>query len=592
MIKQRIFSVICVIIMLVGLIPFGAYAAVVPYLDVSDVEEDLAGLQVDKKYFAESDYPVVDGGSPEVLGVYEYDPGGSDYALYVYIYNPDCSNSKHTYSYSAFYGTVWAWAETFDSLEFTIELTGEPSCVLIGHSEDYRFLKLKIDLDALTPSVGVAGTRIYSVGVVYWYTAMSEYADSNGKYVEEVHQVDCGSYCNRYTFGKRGARYYSSGACIDLELKHSIYLTDSSPKGDYYRQALYTCYFALDNSYIEDYDALTGLSCKWNECHTAAGVCTDDEDLFKLISSMAKKADYKNSLLNNIYCSDYGTIVANWQRLSTGLYTYFSADYSLNAPKDSGLSCNYGTALSKLGGIFLVEDMDDYYLTPDNITGYLSTVDDGCVFGEQIHSYTTSDLLSLTGRWKDNWFNNILKKFTTGLDDSDVILDPFYVVQSSDITGKTYSQIAQDLYIGDEYIDDFMSYYSRNISNDKTVILFRFAVRDYYSAPARYCGEGYSYYSEKANCTLSFGTAFLDYNVISLTFSNEDVSYHFVVNSDSIDIVPGVYSPVSVGLDLSGILDPFSSFLNVVKLIFAVVITLVCVILITKIIKKFMRKRQ
>ena len=93
--------------------------------------------------------------------------------------------------------------------------------------------------------------------------------------------------------------------------------------------------------------------------------------------------------------------------------------------------------------------------------------------------------------------------------------------------------------------------------------------------------------SSTANCAISYGTAFLDFDIIELTFCKDSVEYVFKVNADPIDFVPGGYSPNKPSGGGSGggndwLADLISGIEAAVKIVCVVALIVVVVIVLDK----------
>ena len=202
------------------------------------------------------------------------------------------------------------------------------------------------------------------------------------------------------------------------------------------------------------------------------------------------------------------------------------------------------------------------------------------LLGKNTYSFTCKDILDINNRFTSGW-----GKFWSGIlysdsNDISVELDPFYYLKDSDMIGYSRSKVNESLFIGEEFWDDFYDTYTAAKLKGDQVVLFRYALRDYYSAPARYIDSStYDYRSLSPNCALSYGTAFLDFDIIKLSFSKDAEIYEFNVNADPIDFVPGGYSPntpgAGVGEGLHDLLDAIYTAVKVVCVVAAIIVVVV-----------------
>ena len=107
-------ATIFIFVLLLCCPPLSVFAAKVSPLDLTDVMDDLEGLELDGEKFDETNYPLCDGAEPELLAIYEYGWGTDLYSLYFYIYNPDVDNVDRTY-YTTSDFNVFAFKDNLDN---------------------------------------------------------------------------------------------------------------------------------------------------------------------------------------------------------------------------------------------------------------------------------------------------------------------------------------------------------------------------------------------------------------------------------------------------------------------------------------------
>lgn len=608
-------------IFLLCLPPMGVFAAKASPLDYSDVMDDLQGLKLGGVAFDESNYPIQDGAEPELLGIYEYGWQTDLYSLYFYIYNPDVENVDRDY-YSYVNINYFVFKDSLDSQPVSFwRLNVEP----ISQSDDGRFLKFKVDGSSFASILSAATSRIYSAEIEMRYYDHLNQDPYSGN--DESVMLLVSSRGETFTYNHNGAIIYQSGETIALNVNPSMYKTDFHPtKGDHWHQMIYTAYFTIPKEYVEEFDALVGIEATWEEYETAPLVVTEDDTLFSILKEMASNEALEDKTVYGYVNRDYGAIVSEYwvdsyngtpiaavgrtsinalsrnNILRDDLFfvdTFFSG-YTLDSKIDRSFM-RFDTALK-------VSDIDDFYIPA--IGKYYDTDGDGlgdCPasfglplisgHGGNVHSFTADDILSVDKRFDDNWINN----FFVGLwypDSKDVeaTLDPLYYLKDSDMTGYSRTKVNENLFIGEEFWADFYDDYSKAKLSGDQVVLFRFALRDYYSAPARYMdGDTYSCYDDTANCALSYGSAFLDFDIIKLSFSKDSEIYEFDVDADPIDFVPGGYSPNTPGLGAAAdnIWEKLEElFQRIAKLIGGVVVVIVVVIVFKWLLDWLARRRR
>ena len=574
--KMTIFFLL--ILMIYVWVPVGVFAAKVPRLDVSDVLEDLQGLKIGGKSFDPDDYPLQNGADPQVLGMYEHGWGTSEYALYVYLYVPDVANPNCRYNTTFdgfFYGSLWAHKDTLDSQRVSISLETNQCAKTIDISEDGRFVKVKIDPSGLTTMLKGATKRVYAVGLLSWYWRLSDYPNDHGQYVDELCDFEVGQYGEFWSFtGSKS--YYQNGEIIELKVNPSMYKSGKSDKGEYYHDMLYTAYFTIPSKYVDDYDHMVSIKAEWEEKHTSPVVTTDNKELYDILVQMAA-SDKVNSMS---YDPSFGMVVANYKNMVTGISSISNCDFYINGGYSwySYLS-RYSRvrsdilptkffyqpyAFNQFDNVFLVSDINRDFLIPTvgskyDIDGdgngdveatYLGSVDEGRKWGKNSYVFTAEDILSINPSTNDYWTTNFgLALFIDKITGKQVSLDPFhYVDYTKDINPYSAQKENTSLYIGSEFWADFYSECKAAQAKGDQVVLFRFATRDYYSADALYFEPGYNSSLPKGeSCTLTFGTAFIGFDIIELAFSDDEQIYFFDVNADPVDYVPGVHDPDTPG---------------------------------------------
>lgn len=577
----------------------GATAARVPPLDTTDVMDDLQGLKIGDVAFNEADYPLIDGVEPDLLGIYEYGWGTDFYTLYFYIYNPDVENADRTY-YSTVDFNIFLFNDSLDNQPVSFrQWNVEP----ISQSEDGRLAKYKVDGSRFVSTLTGASTRIYSTEIDMRYYDHLNQDPYSGNDLSVM--IDVNSRGETFHFSGSGAAFYQSGETISLDVYPSMYKTDFSPKGDYWHQMIYTAYFTIPSKYVDDYDAITGIEATWEEYHTAPLVVTEDDALLSVLTAMAADKALDDKLLMGQVNHDYGSIVTQYayNALSAGLsYETMVGFDTINVV---GLNGNFRGDLFTAYDVFFlgrkhsafdtalkVSDMDDffiptigrYYDTDGDGIGDLAatlqgSVDEDKYLGSNTHEFTSEkDIISVDKRFNENWIRSFWNsKWYPDSNDVEATLEPFYYLKDSDMTGYSRTKINENLFIGERFWGAFYDEYAKAKLTGDQVVLFRFALRDYYSAPARYIdGSTYPSTSGMSNCALSYGTAFLDFDVIKLTFSRDAEVYEFMVDADPIDFVPGGDAPNTpgggIGKAADELLDKILSVLEtIVKVVFAAI---------------------
>lgn len=612
----------------------GATAARVPPLDTTDVMDDLQGLKIGDVAFNADTYLSRTDGAPELLGMYEYGFSSDLYALYFYIYVPDQYFGDNGNGYDTeirgFYGDINVFKDTKDNQPISMYVC----LTIIDTSDDGHFFKCKVDpeydLSVLSNHFTGASSRIYLPELYMDGDDIPQTADPYGRYDPIYFYVPL-TGIKYFTYTTTGAAMIESSEIINLTVKPSMYKFDTHPNGDYWHQMLYTAYFTIPAKYVDDFDYLCGIRASWYEAQTDPVVVTDNDDLLSVLDTMASDDNLDDKLFTGQINHDYGAIVSNYLvSYSNGMPSMATGDFGINliglngtirenlfyydAPLGGwsvGCYLDY-YALRSLGHAFKVDDLsDDYYISTfgdlydtdgdgygDVRASLSATVDKGAIFGQQTHDFTMEDILNIDNRWDGFWDRLFdVSAWGTNLKDIEDTVKPFYYLQDKDMAGCTadHDKMNHGLYIGAEYWSDFYETYINAKQNGDQVVLFRFAVRDYYSAPAQYIdGDTYTFQSSAGMCALSYGTCFKDFDIITLSFSKESCVYVFNVDADPITFLPGVYDPDEPGG--GGGDDWLVKLFAAIELLFKVIVGLFAIIVIVTVVKwvidLFARRRR
>ena len=132
---KRIFAFVFVLIMILGMIPFGVSAAEVT------LEDEIKNTVIGGKLFDEDDYPAQAGAAAKIFGFsevgYTYSGNFTNFGMYVYVYNPSQKVIKQNGSHHAL------MAVKFDEAGNALEWE-EFDMVFVSRTDNNRFLKFKI----------------------------------------------------------------------------------------------------------------------------------------------------------------------------------------------------------------------------------------------------------------------------------------------------------------------------------------------------------------------------------------------------------------------------------------------------------------
>ena len=221
---------------------------------------------------------------------------------------------------------------------------------------------------------------------------------------------------------------------------------------------------------------------------------------------------------------------------------------------------------------------------------FLSTVDEGRTFGYNFREFDADsvddewDLLSYDdthSKWDRFW--EFFGEWGLETNDSYKDVKPIYKVTDADMTQTDDEQLASSLLIDETDVEDFRKYYKAQTAvsdehpNGQTVFLFRFAATDYYAVPLTVVetdtGDTVSD-DDNIQAEVRQGTAFLDFEIISLTFNDNGELTLIGAVSSPIDAI-GDYTPALVDDGCAEI--DFKRFFAIVFIV-AVAITVIRII--------------
>lgn len=125
-------------------------------------------------------------------------------------------------------------------------------------------------------------------------------------------------------------------------------------------------------------------------------------------------------------------------------------------------------------------------------------------------------------------------------------------MKEADLLG-TNAQVAERLFVNANDVDDLKQYYRNSKTEDKVVVLFRFATSDYYSSGVDIMELRKGFLGAdkhtKNQAYRAWESVFLDFDIIQLTFNKDGVYKVIPVVSSPIDIIDGITPPVQLGDD-------------------------------------------
>lgn len=398
---------------------------------------------------------------------------------------------------------------------------------------------------------------------------------------------------------------------LDTVLKH--YRTESSSKGDNWRNDVFYVYFSIPNEFLQKYDNLAAVEYKYWEEMFNGFACSDDEVYKYAKQLMLYDGTFSND--GTVYVTYLPTLVSNY-----GYTANFDVcDFLLNFEDFSGMI--FGGYLTELSNVVQVEDWtEDGILFFDfNLENGLSYAQDGCTYGLNRVTTTTYEILevkSLFGNESDlkKWFLNNLKGYSDEVvNDVDVSNSCIEKIDETFFNGfENASSWSQKHFIEVKDMNGVRSFYNEAMANDRTMYIMRLPkTRDYYSAKSSLFTDGFNdnhFWERKYNGFYFQGTSITDFNIISFTFQDEGISYKVLVNDDVQDFEVPIEGPIDTDFDNfnesiskwwenftnseKGVWEGVKEVLQLVAMIIILVLMVIALYYVIKLIFKIKAKKQ
>lgn len=579
--------------------------------ETNPIEKDLLGATVDGKAFNFDDFPKDEKGSATVLTLVEYGYSASsnkDFGLYLYVYNPT-GNPISNLSGPASQNKVNICIERDaygEASQYDLHVLS-----YLDSTDDKLFYKFKIvqkDIgdgktlyDTLAPnerkydiieielkSVGADGSNnaiSYDVGFRYSYKGYQKGYDDSAK---DNSTIAC-------TVSKNLER-------LNLDVYHTVYRTNSSDKGSYYKNQINSCWFAIPNEVYSAYEHIDYIKANWWEFYTKLAFVTNNKSVYESLLK-GTKTNNINSVNRDFYSLRYG-----YQRASDFSEYIDSAiyDWGYNVLPDTEVYGvyqairRYDSIESMIPLAFYDEDLNvdidtvrTYFNSYKNDLGNgyidvngreiskdlfdLNYTDDGFNQGynlKEIKFGDTFDLISYADS-HSAWERFIDYGWTQPLnEDSLKDLEYIKVVEDDDFSFET---ISDDLLIGKSEAQSFYDFYTAHKKTHK-VVLLRFGVSDDYwshnvevfeytnennyidtNSIINSAEEGSSYPAYIAN-----ERVYLDFDIIQINFMKDGKSIAIPVSSSPNDSIGGIEQPEDESFDntLNNLKDDIDDSLN------------------------------
>lgn len=611
--------------------------------DNTDVLDDLKNGMVGDKRFDASDYSVKVDGVPQLLTVVEFcysekEDIAERFALYLYVFNPTA------YLVDEDLCKV-QMASTYDS-DYYPTGYAKYSLTLCDASEDGLFLKFRVQDKVVNgrtifSRVKAFGRRYDVSGMEIAYTGkdVQEYA------VEKTYTfTGYAAGCGEDILSESTLMCNVNGLeVLPLQVKHTYYRTETSAKGKYYQNQLDMVYFSVPNLYFAEDTFLQTIRAQWYEYKLKEAIVTSyspfynaalphlgvngtEETKYTLLQDMSfftigglQKISFSEwgynagwgrggyysvnestDVLYNLFytpdkISEYdmlGDKVVTTGAGSTDVLSHILAYSAQHADKPKLLDED-GKPL-KIQGVEIVAELFE-----SDIDAYrkLNTESGQIQYGHSYYSFDfekdmhkLDSFASTSPSFWDNaanygFFDSLFGNFPV---EESISASPIEIVNHSFVQSATDEAIANTYFIRKQDVSDFKTYCAQAKDANETVVLFRFAATDYYSAPIEIVElDGimdwyFDFIEDQAYRAKA--SMFLNFDVIELGFRKGEEYFVIPAATAPINILPDYTPPVDDGDDFGDFIDGVKPYLpggekSIPTWLYVLVITIILICL-------------
>lgn len=545
---------------------------------------------------------------------YSDDPLSLDfYALYVYVYNPaqltfstvtGVSSVNMGIEYQMYADSSFAMTDEGDAiavkeyrnmrLKYCGATTGENANLFVkfrvmdvgqvlsnvqemeeqGYKRQYDIVGIQLFEAGKDKAVD------YPVSKTMFYTG---FAKGYGKGAEDQATLSC---------------EWLKNETVELEVHDTFYRIDNPARGEGHQSQVNTVYFALPKRYLEEYGKLQRIMAEWYEYVLRPFVVTEDATFYNEVQEYlgVDVRPYRDG--SGVWAGEYGLAVNPeyiWWRGQTLGDGGWNNDYAYQG--------HLAPVFNKLMLAFLTGDIDAYDPYREGITdgtiasnvlyeqikAYSKTFEDGVLpikngtisadlFEDDIddsrkidnehgkvqrgYSYydfdADYDVLSMK-TWDDSdpkiggWFYEPPAEISR-------VINPIRILKEDDFASyKTAREISEDLCVDVNKLQELKAFYDDavfdfdgegDLDEERVVVLFRFAVTDYYSHQATIINEKSPNWLEadtfiNGKAYIAYQSVFLDFDIIQLTFNDEGKTTVLGVVASPIDVIAPITPPTN-----------------------------------------------
>lgn len=538
------------------------YEAIRKNYESTDVMDDLEGMDLTK-------FQGLKTVSLISFNEFGYMPGDmSGYGLYIYVYN-DTGNQIINYNLNRV--QLSTDGSSYNKYRVTI----------LDNTDDFTVYKLKVE-DAASIGVTVnAEQRTYHVSGIELTTTtgLTDYAISSIYKYTGTPALEEGVESTIACTVEQQDTVIITG----LEDRQTVYRTDMDNQNMQSHNQINSVYFSVDNYFINTYGKLQQIEAEWWEYRTTPIVVINNEDMYNslmIYTNMYSEENPAPAIRNDEYWG-----VGDWKSTSTGGYGPLrSYNWTFNIENYVSENGNGVQSFGILNNLYWIlntdqwgVDLDNYVISQEKLAArrfdfeqsqraHFSEEDNGysyCLelfneevgegrtagYNRKIFDSTNPDDMIDFKEYDPNYRGwDAFKNIFGWEDDFDEVLtdvSPIVLIDSSNseyyLSGSN-EEIADKMLIAVEDVPSFKQYVQTSISNDGTVVLFRFANTEYYSNVA----HGYSPedgWIEDIAFTAE-ENVFLNFDIMTLGFYDGYEYTVIPVVSSPIDIVSDIVGPV------------------------------------------------
>ena len=599
-----------------GMVSLTAYAesdSVQSKFEKTNIMSDLKGSVIGGKEFDVKDFPHNDNSAPQVISLVEfcysyYKDKQADYGLYVYIYNAcdkviDTNTERNkielTYGDKPSYGKYSLRFLNYSKdaglegrfYKFKIMLSAqEHEDILKTIKPDERVYKISgIELSIQNKVTEFAAAQVYTY---------SGYANGYGSELAENDTLSCMvDGLDKYiSLDVRSTYWRPDGAHADGDLTDLIT-----------RDTLHSVYFSVPNDIITEYGEMTAVHATWLNAYTSPIFVTGNKTVYDAVAGVVGQTvtggDMDNYADNGSGYAVLASKITNGSGLGELKNSYYNLYYGFNIfESQSKHPTQWGSTnvhdcdkiINKLCYAFYADngDADDYVLPSEKLLG-----DDGWFVtytdkhgGAKINDRYSADLFDRV----DEKFTdvNIRSTDTYKLQDK-IVSDDFWEILFGDRISAEHEYEMQAIqkvtlsdmnainnkkafcnkyYIAESDHTEFSEYVTEASAKNETVYLFRYYQSEYVCAEAHEakrfyhsktafkscmfhsdCPFGHGYYEAvDTNAYIAQMWVQLDFDIIDLTFTKDNVVTIIPVVLSPMDIVADAEPPISTTPEHNG----------------------------------------